>query len=143
MNLKTKNILRLLSIIPILFFFTNCSKYEDGPNFTLKSKTNRITGEWEVVKVDGESPDYSSVIFEFEKDGDFRVELIYDYDSYSYTEEQDGEWEWADEKETIVLSLDDYDEDVAIELEILRLTKDELWFVIEDYGDEKWELEKK
>jgi hypothetical protein len=37
-------------IIAIAFLGTSCSKYEDGPLISLKSKQNRLLGVWKVVE---------------------------------------------------------------------------------------------
>lgn len=37
-------------IIIIAFAESSCSKYEDGPLISLRSKKNRLLGEWEVVE---------------------------------------------------------------------------------------------
>lgn len=139
MTLKTKNFLTLLPFITVLFFFSNCSKYEDGPNLSLLSKTSRLTGEWEIAKVNGETATdydyYDEYILEFEKDGDFHVKTSYTDDNTTYSYDISGEWEWDDEKESVTITLDG-DETT---LEILRLTNKELWFAVDD---EEWELEK-
>ena len=38
-----------------MLFLVSCGKYEDGPDFTLRSKTARIAGSWTLEKymVDG------------------------------------------------------------------------------------------
>jgi len=139
MTLKTKNFLTLLPFIIVLFFFSNCSKYEDGPGLSLRSKTSRLTGEWEIAKVNGESTTdydyYDEYILEFEKDGDFHVKTSYTYDNMPYSYDISGEWEWDDDKESVIITLDG---DEAI-LEVVRLTNKELWFTVDD---EDWELEK-
>ena len=94
-----KNI--ILSFICLIAFVSSCSKYDDGPAFSLLTKTQRVTGTWDLKKVivNGEemSPDdtytntydaycsntgmyYSydliesdsyETTWEFDKDGDF------------------------------------------------------------------------
>ena len=94
-----KNI--ILSFICLIAFVSSCSKYDDGPAFSLLTKTQRVTGTWTLTKVivNGEemSPDdtytntydwycsntgmyYSydliesdsyETTWEFDKDGDF------------------------------------------------------------------------
>ena len=132
----TKNLLLAATIVTILNY-SNCKKYEDGPKFSLKTKKTRLTGEWEVVYINGESPDNDAeLIMEFEKDGDFVMSYEYDYGTYSYSYSYKGEWEWKDDKERIEIDVNN----TKIEFEILRLTNDELWF--EDEDGQEWELEK-
>lgn len=133
MNVKTNKKLMLAAAVVIMLNFSSCKKYEDGPAFSLKSKTARLTGEWEVVQVDGQKPDDGELILEFEKDGDFKS--TYDYGSYSYSYK--GDWEWENGKESIDIEIDGD----KTELDIKRLTNKELWF--EDDSNQDWECKKK
>lgn len=108
-----------------------CGKYEDGPMFSLKSKDNRLVGEWYLS---------SSNIFvsneltlEFESDGDFSQEQeisYFGYDAYEISVE--GTWEWEDGKEAIILSYDDQDLYGTDRYEIKRLTSSELTITAQD-----------
>lgn len=136
MTIKPTRNLLLLAVVVTMLNFQSCSKYEDG-KFSLRSKTNRLTGEWEVVDVQGSDLSNSEITFDFEKEGDFEITVEYSYYGYSYTYSQSGDWSFEDNKETLEIELDGED---AQEFEIKRLTNSEL--VLEDeYGDE-WELEK-
>ncbi len=119
----------------VIFNFTSC-KYEDGPKISLKSKTARLTGEWEVTKLGDEDIDNMELIMEFEKDGDFTYDITYSYYGYEYSYKIKGEWEWEDKKEIIDLNIDGS----HTELEVKRLTNKELW--VEDEDGDEWELEK-
>lgn len=134
----------MVASVVIILNFNSCGKYEDGPNFSLRSKKARLTGEWEVVKMADEYIDQNSygVDFEFDKDGDFKYSYSYTYggatNSYSYS----GVWEWKDNKEEVRLKINipgstPYD----LDFKILRLTNDEL--NLEDIDGKEWELEKK
>lgn len=123
-------LLMALTVI-VVFNFTQC-KYEDGPKISLRTKTSRLTGEWEVVKVDNERITGNTFTMEFEKGGDFTWSYNYGGVSYSYH----GEWEWEDGKETIDLTVDGEN----MEFDVKRLTNDELWF--EDNENSEYELEK-
>jgi len=121
----------LAAAVVIALNFSSCKKYEDGPMFSLRTKTARLTGTWEVVKIDGENPD-GKLILEFEKDGDFTA--TFDYGSYSCSSE--GVWEWASKKESLEITVDGD----KTEFDILRLTNKELWF--EDEDNAEWKCEK-
>ena len=103
-----------------------CSKYEDNPAISFSTKTQRLTGDWEVTKFqdsDGLNMigNGSEMDLEFDKDGDFDMKQY--YDGYSYT--SSGEWEFSSDKEEIELDFDD--NGIADwELEITRLTNKEL-----------------
>ncbi len=133
MTIRTNQKLLLAAAVVVMLNFTSCKKYEDGPAFSLRSKTARLTGEWEVVKIGGSPIAGSELNLEFEKDGDFN--FSYSYGSYDYTAK--GEWEWSDKKETIKATIDGE----TVEWEVLRLTNDEFWF--EDDQQEEWKCEKK
>ncbi len=113
---------------------TGCKKYEDGPGFSLLTKTQRLTGDWEVTKwiPDGEGnyiDGYDGVDFdieiEFDKDGDFDMRNITTYTGYSgmYTANVSGEWEFSSDKEEIELDFEDSTPNW--EIEITRLTNEE------------------
>jgi len=133
MNMKPNKKLMLAAAVVIMLNFSSCSKYEDGPAFSLKTKTARLTGEWEVVEINNQSPvDGGKLTLEFEKDEDFSMQYSYFGYSYSY----DGEWEWESDKESIEVTVDG----TTTEFDIIRLTNDELWF--EDESGQEWECEK-
>ncbi|MCF8298241.1 MAG: hypothetical protein K9J13_11905 [Saprospiraceae bacterium] len=136
MNINRNKKLMLAAAVVIMLNFNSCGKYEDGPMFSLKTKTSRLVGEWEVVKIDGDKVD-GDLIIEFEKGGDFQANAEYEYGGYSYTYSADGEWEWDSKKVGVVIDWDDGGKD---DWEITRLTKDELWF--EDEDKDLWECEK-
>lgn len=152
-NIKTtKSTLLLAAAAVTILNFESCKKYEDGPAFSLRSKKARLTGEWELVKINGQSPEqyygYSSfysldIEWEFESDNDFKSTMSYSYNngsySYSYSYSYKGEWEWEDNKEAIEISLDGYSS--SDEYEIKRLTNKEL--TIEYENNVEWEFEKK
>ena len=126
----------LAATVAIVLNFQSCGKYEDGPGFSLRSKTARLTGEWEVVRIGTTSLTNSgySLEFEFEKSGDFS-QTISDPSYGSYSDA--GKWEFASSKENLEIIIDG---DLEI-FEIKRLTNDELW--LEDDTNQEWSLEAK
>jgi len=115
---------------------SGCKKYEDGPYFSLLTKKQRLTGEWEVKKLqmDGANAIGNGIELdmEFDKDGDFEFKssVVYTYTDYygnqsSYTEQSTakGEWEFSNDKQEIELDFDDGEQQ---EIEITRLTNKEL-----------------
>ena len=133
--INTRSTLFLAATVITILNFQSCSKYEDGPAFSLRTKKSRLVGEWEVVKIDGQSPESSAYSLElsFEKNGDFDYKIGYtSYDNSSY--KISGEWEFSGGKEDIEINiLND-----KLDFEILRLTNDELWFEVQN---EEWRLE--
>ena len=135
--MKTQNTLLLAAAAVTVLNFQSCGKYEDGPAFSLRSKTSRLVGEWEVVKMQGQNlPSGYEISMEFESDGDLTYNYSYSYYGYNYNYSFSGEWEWEDNKGSIEIDINGYN----LDFEILRLTKDEL--VMEDNSNQEWELEK-
>ena len=132
------HIRKIVSILVVVvccgLMFTGCSKYDDGPSISLLTKTSRLTGDWNVLTMDGNTLDssYESVVLTFGKDGDYSSEIT--ILSISYT--TDAEWQWAEGKEVIQI----IDENYIKEMEVTRLANDELWFLDDD--DELWKCEK-
>ena len=56
--MKNNNLLLLAATLVTVLNFQSCSKYDDNPVFSLSSKKSRLVGEWEVVKVDGQTSSY-------------------------------------------------------------------------------------
>lgn len=131
---KNDKLLLAAALITVINF-SSCKKYEDGPTLSLRTKMSRITGEWEVVRIGNQSFPYGgySLEMEFDKSGD--ITYTYSYGTYSYS--YSGDWEFSNDKEEIELTFDNNIQ----ELEILRLTNDELW--LEDPQNQEWRLEKK
>lgn len=112
----------------------SCGKYDDGPNFSLRTKKARLVGEWEVEQIGTQVIGQGySLEMEFEKDGDLK--FTYSYGTYSYT--YAGEWEFSSDKEDLELIIDNE----VQTFEIKRLTNKELWF--EDIDNDEWKLEAK
>ncbi len=118
MNIKETATLGLASALVL-----GCSKYEDGPAFSLSSKNNRLCREWELDEYQGQPYTDGELIFEFEKDGDFSATTTYSYYGGSYSYTTSGSWEWVEGKESVTINLSgDY-----IVMDISRLTSGELW----------------
>ena len=139
--MKTQNTLLLAAAAVTVLNFQSCGKYEDGPAFSLRSKTSRLVGEWEIVKIYGQNvPSGYNFSMEFESDGDLTYSYSYSYYGYNYNYSFNGEWEWEDNKETIDIQINSAYGSTSTEFEVLRLTNDEL--VVEDENNQEWELEK-
>ena len=164
MNLKP-TILLAASVVTILNF-QSCSKYEDGPTFSLRTKEGRLVGDWEVVKIGGQNPEtylnnslggsgYSiassnvSIEWEFESDGDFdqiiSFDLTYSYsngNSYTFSQNSasSGEWEWENNKEELEIKINSGYGSMSSDYEILKLTGQEL--KLEAPNNTEWEFEK-
>jgi len=97
----------------------SCSKYEDGPKFSLLTKKMRLTRSWDAKELvyDGGASvvDSSNDLLTFENNGDAH----YSIGAFSVY----GSWDFSDEKDLIRVTYGG----TTDELKILRLTKKELW----------------
>jgi hypothetical protein len=118
---------KLLTLVILISY--GCSKYDDGPAFSLRTKKARLTGEWELeeIIVNGVSQALDSdydMIWEFERNGDFTQTM--DYGSYSYN--YNGEWEFDDNGEE--LEIQSSYSGINQTFEITRLSSNDLWLEI-------------
>ncbi|MEN9915001.1 MAG: hypothetical protein RL528_1765 [Bacteroidota bacterium] len=113
---NTKNYLFLSIAVIISLAITSCGKYEDGPGFSLLSKTARMTNKWELKSVDGETIPAGEIVWEFKKDGEATI-------SYGGFGTETGTWEFSDDKEDLSLTVSGS----TTNLKIRRLTNKELW----------------
>ena len=136
--MNKNNVIALTLVMMISY---SCSKYDDGPFFSLRTKKGRLVGEWELDKViqNGQTQSLDSdydIIWEFERDGDFEQTLEYGSYSYGYN----GDWEFDNNGEELEIALNGYGTQTW---EINRLTNNELWIEINDGGDKtEYEFEK-
>ena len=136
--MNKNNVIALTLVMMISY---SCSKYDDGPFFSLRTKKGRLVGEWELDKLiqNGQTQSLDSdydIIWEFERDGDFEQTLEYGSYSYGYN----GDWEFDNNGEELEIALNGYGTQTW---EINRLTNNELWIEINDGGDKtEYEFEK-
>ena len=137
---KIKLSFLMAATLVVVLKFASCSKYEDGPSFSLRTKKGRLTGEWEVVKIGTQTVQGTyEVVWDFSKDGSWSQSLSYSYGGQSYSYTYNGNWEWASDKEDLKVTYTDGGTTSTEQFKIKRLTNDELW--LEDNTSTKWELE--
>ncbi|MEN9943524.1 MAG: hypothetical protein RLZZ91_1525 [Bacteroidota bacterium] len=118
-----------------MLFLVSCGKYEDGPDFTLRSKTARIAGSWTLEKYMVDGVDLTSQVtaadlaisFKYDKDGSYS-EVTYLSGQVAST--NSGTWKFSLDKENLVVA---YTNGTVYAQKILRLTNSELWLQ-ETYG---------
>ena len=104
----------------VLLLLVSCGKYEDGPGFSLLSKTARMTNKWELKSVDGQTNTGGEVVWDLKKGGDA---------SFSFGgATETGSWEFSSDKEDLILEADGD----ASTWKIRRLTNKELWLELEE-----------
>ncbi|MEX2485590.1 MAG: lipocalin family protein [Brumimicrobium sp.] len=127
--MKTIKLMSLAVLATVFLLGSSCSKYEEGPAFSLRTKKARLAGEWKAdkyVSPDGEesNADGDDGTMEFEKDGT----VTYSYDGFSVS----GEWEFTKSKEYLEIELEFFGQTDTQEMKILKLKNDELWLEDED-----------
>jgi hypothetical protein len=145
---KLKNITYLTLAGATAVGVSGCGKYEDGPNFSLRSKKARVVGDWNVKSIGSQvfsvqnqgGIDYGYTMnLEFDKNGSVTTSMEYTYGSYNYSYSYAGDWDFSSNKEHLLLTIDG-DTDT---MEIKRLTNKEMW-LDDDYTDadgDIWKLE--
>jgi hypothetical protein len=124
-NKSTKFIVLLL-LMPVLI--VSCSKFEDGPAFSLLTAKKRLARDWKVEYSTNlstgitHSADFDGWILSFKKDGSFSYKVIYNLVQADYT----GEWEILGKNQIKLVYSSDYLPKTEF-YSILRLTKKELW----------------
>lgn len=108
----------------------SCGKYEEGPMFSLRSKTGRIAGTWVYDKilqndVDVTSQSTANSTFEntIERDGTYKTVYSYSILGQNFSGEDTGTWEFGDD-ETITVTSDNGSSSTTT---IIRLTNSEFW----------------
>jgi hypothetical protein len=117
-----KNIIISLKIIIvfILIFTTSCSKYEEGPIISFRSKEKRLINTWEIKEIlrNGENCEFSgNSVYVFNEDGTGAHDYLA-MDCYI-------EWEFDKKKENLLIKENSNGE--YQNYKIIRLTMTELW----------------
>ena len=117
--------MRNITIIIISFVFiitsASCTKYEDGPILTFRSKKTRISGTWKyesIIYVDLNSvvtENLPAIEFTCNKDG-----------SYSDNEDSVGTWKFSGEVD-LIINKSKNDSITETKREIIKLAKKQLW----------------
>jgi len=131
----------IVIIVAMALMFASCTKYENGPSFSLKSPKSRVIGEWHLTDLlvndkheqalfDREA----SAVLTLEDDGEY----TYTMPVVRATTERSGLWSFGEDKtELVLIQFDSINGDSERTYKITRLSKDELWLVngSEEYAD--------
>lgn len=124
---KTKILLFSAMFLTVSMF--SCSKYEEGPALSLRSKKERIANTWKIEKAyrSGQdvTEDYDQYLLTMGKDGDASLLATYTSGAFTFQFQTNGTWKFENSKEVLVLDFEDDDADAKYQ--ILRLKEDELW----------------
>jgi hypothetical protein len=110
----------------ILVVATGCKKYEEGPGFSLRSKTARVANDWKIVYANDYrdtlivTESYIGETWEFAKDGNF-----IERDNGSV---KNGKWSFISDKDSLQVT-----EGTNIDTYlILKLKENEMWLKDKD-----------
>ncbi len=138
-NIATTSVLVLLTLGSL---GTGCGKYEDGPDFSLRSRKERIANTWRVDKATKGSDDVTSAFQQYElkmeKEGDATLVANYVLGAVTFVFETNGGWDLVNDDEDLQLDFENNEADETYE--ILRLKEKELWLKEKD-GDLELHLE--
>ena len=117
-----------LSFVILMAVASSCSKYEDGPKFSLLSKNKRISRDWKVeysinlaTQVE-HSADFAGWLLNFSSDGTYTYTTIYNQLQTTTS----GNWELIGDTQ-LRLNYSTASGEQIVFYTILRLTKKELW----------------
>ncbi len=119
----------LIGCLTIGLAATSCKKYEDGPNVSLTSRTERVANTWIISYAEEDGQNVSTEFNQYElfmnSSGDATLDANYTVFGTTYQNQTSGTWTFTNEEANLRLDFDDDSQDG--EYRILRLTNDELW----------------
>ncbi|MBK9287667.1 MAG: hypothetical protein IPN38_08260 [Flavobacteriales bacterium] len=142
--MKLLSIVSILAISALGTLSTGCGKYEDGPDFSLRSRASRIANTWKVESARKGGDDVTSSFTQYElnmtKDGDATLTANYELGDVTFEYATNGTWDLENKDEDLKLDFENNDADETYN--ILRLKEEELW-LREKGGDLELHLEPK
>jgi hypothetical protein len=113
---------------------SSCSKYDDGPVLSLRSKKERIANTWRVERATNNGTDVTSDFDQYQlqllSEGDATLAALYTLGELTFEFETTGSWTLQNTNKDLRL---DFANNAADETyEILRLMEDELWLREQD-----------
>lgn len=126
-------------IIIFLLLLTSCKKYDDGPNFSLRTPEKRLCRKWKLSETTqrGETVTFSlnpKYDVEYQKNGTIILRLVSPGNVWTTPppDYAEGNWKFFDDKKKIYSTIFMGNDT----LNVLRLTSKELWLhdVTNDYG---------
>lgn len=127
-----KTIIKITNLalaIFLLISFNGCTKYEEGPNFSFRSKNERLSNIWKVENYKINDKDYTSLVTSY-------TETFSNQNAYNYSWgilKGEGSWVFQnDDKEVKLTGNDDQSQRV---LTILKLEEKTLWYTYTLDGD--------
>ena len=127
------SLLLLLMTAVLVPTFQSCNKYNDGPMFSLRSKTERVANSWKVENYKINGADWTSLVTNYKetytKGGDY---------SYAWgSANGSGKWSFQNNEEEI--KLNGTDGQSSRTLIILKLEENTFWYYYMS-GNDRHEL---
>lgn len=130
----------IASLLLGLIMISGCSRYEDGPSFSLTSREARVTNQWTISALFrndiDETNQYLAYNMLFKENGTLTWQLELDGGTFA---EIGAKWELTSLDRQIKLTFDEPDPisgDIRLlYMDIRRLTNDEMWLSFLQDGD--------
>lgn len=127
--MKNLSIASILIIITLGSLSTGCGKYDDGPEFSLRSRKERIANTWRVENAMNGGNDVTSSFDQYElkmsKEGGATLTANYALGDLTFEYATSGTWKLVNNDEDLQLDFENNDADETYT--ILRLKEEELW----------------
>ena len=139
--------MKKLSILFAAFavvMLASCGKYEDGPGFSLRSKTSRLVGSWTVTEAFQGSTNITTSLTNggtvdliFDKDGAYTYSYDFVILGFPTNGSISGTWAFSSDKSSLEVTDGSGQMDSS---KILRLTNNELWLEQSDSNGGTYEV---
>lgn len=130
-KMNFRSLLLILFIGLLAVGTQSCNKYEDGPFFSVRSRTERVANTWKIDNYKVNGNDYTSLMGgyteTYSKDGNFS----YAWGSLS------GTGTWAFQNNDMEIKLVGINNTSSMTLFILKLEEKEFWYYYMDGNDKK------
>ncbi len=134
----------VLSLV-LIFILSACKKYEEGPDFSLRTKTERVANTWKIVDImlGNSYTNYNSIFtsIQYTRNGNYNLVITDINNSDILLKEVNGKWGFYDDKKYIIQSYPEfiyhgvrYLENIDT-VKIIMLKEKELWYESEYRGD--------
>lgn len=112
----------------------SCGKYEYGPEFSLRTKKNRVTGTWKIHSIIINGTDVTdAAMANLGTDYTFTVMKNYAYQKVGINVLDEGTWKFTERKHMFETQ-SSVEGSKPVTEEILRLTREEFWVRTNAHG---------
>lgn len=115
---------KLFSLAAITVLMFSCEPYEEGPDVSLRSRSERMANLWEVTEATAEGENVIESFDQYElrlsKDGDAELDAEFSIFGQTYKTATDGTWEFTNEDNNVSMDFEDDDFDEAYQIILLK-----------------------